>query len=302
MAKSAADVFSEFREAGLLRRHRYERACDGDPALRRVRRALRGTGAAKLEAVLAGGDGAEFDAELDRLAAQEEAALRGLAAGPRYNCEDCRDTGIVDGAYCNCLRDMIYRECYGAVRIDRLEASFAGFDAALFDDTDTLPGGRTQRRRMELYRQRALEYTRRYPDNKYKNILLTGKTGLGKTYLLSCMAKEAKKRGVDTLMIRAGELFRVFLEHRLGEEVDLSYLHGAGLLLVDDVGTEPVTQNVSVEYFYDLVSRRLEQGLHSVYATNADNLQRRYDDRIASRLQSKEDCMRFYFEGRDLRD
>ena len=81
-------------------------------------------------------------------------------------------------------------------------------------------------------------------------ILLVGKTGLGKSFLLYCAAKRAKDRDIDVLLIRANELFKLFFEHRLGEEVDLSYLHRAQLLLVDDIGTEPVTQNVSNEYFY----------------------------------------------------
>ncbi len=141
----------------------------------------------------------------------------------------------------------------------------------------------------------------RIPRTGKPNLMVTGKTGLGKTYLLECMAKEARGRDIDVMMIRAGSLFRLFFDHRMGEDVDLSYLHNAGLLLIDDIGTEPVTNNVSIEYFYELVSKRLEAKKHTVYSTNIDDIQKRYDDRIASRLNSKDDATILLFDGKDLR-
>jgi DNA replication protein DnaC len=132
-------------------------------------------------------------------------------------------------------------------------------------------------------------------------MVITGKTGLGKTYLLECVAKAAKEKGIDVMLIRAGELFRLFFDHRMGEDVDLGFLYRADLLLADDIGTEPITNNVSVEYFYELVSKRLDAKKHTVYSTNIDDLQQRYDDRIASRLNSKEDSLMLLFDGGDLR-
>jgi len=115
------------------------------------------------------------------------------------------------------------------------------------------------------------------------------------------MAKLARQKGMDVMLIRANELFSLFFGHRMGEEIDLSYLQNAKLLLIDDLGAEPITNNVSIEYFYDLIEKRLNKGLNTVFATNIDDLQKRYDERISSRLESKNDSIQLFFDGKDLR-
>ena len=87
-------------------------------------------------------------------------------------------------------------------------------------------------------------------------------------------------------LIRAGELFGAFFRHRMGEEMPLSFLQDAQLLLIDDLGTEPMTQNVTTEYLFDLLNRRIEAGRHTAVATNVEDLQARYGERISSRLES----------------
>ncbi len=303
--KSIPDFFTDFRSENLLRKHRFETAGEQNEALRNIRDKIARVGMDKLGCALSGKPEEECDALLFSLGKEETALLRQIKE-PRYNCDACGDTGMVNGGYCNCLLQKLYVQCYGAVDISASPICFDDLDLSLFDDTAPLVGGRTQQEIMEVFLVAAKKHISdidKYGSAHYKNILLTGKTGLGKSFLLYCMAKEAFERGVDVMLIRAPALFSLFHAHRLGEKVDLSYLHNAKLLMIDDIGAEPVTQNVSNEYFYELVEQRLEKKMYTVFATNIDtkDLQQRYDGRIASRLQSKDNSMIFRLEGRDLR-
>ncbi len=298
--KTVADIFADFRSDGLARQHRYEAACDQNPDLRAVREQVREIALVKMQCALLGQSSTAYDQTLSALAEQEKELVEKMGKR-RYLCDRCRDTGMAGGEYCNCLLRRIYREYYGAVDIKRAGICFERFSEDIFDDCHTLPCGKTQRELMKWNLGIARKYLEQFPETKRKNMLLTGKAGLGKSFLLYCMAKEAFEKELDVMLIRANQLFSVFFSQRMGEETELSFLHNVPLLMIDDIGTEPITQNVSVEYFYELIAKRLEAGRHTVFATNVDDLQNRYDDRIASRMESREDCIRLLFDGRDLR-
>ena len=61
-----------------------------------------------------------------------------------------------------------------------------------------------------------------------------------------------------------------------------------------------MTQNVTTEYLFDLLNRRIEAGRHTAVATNVEDLQARYGERISSRLESRE-CAVLMLDGEDLR-
>ncbi|HBU11638.1 MAG TPA: hypothetical protein DEB31_02570 [Clostridiales bacterium] len=299
--KTVADVFSDFRSQGLAARHQYELACERNAHLQRIREEIKDTGLLKLSCALRGEPEKQHDQKLLELEKEERQVLQNEIEAAEYKCGVCRDSGMLPTGYCTCLLRKIYTECYGAADIAALPGKYDVFDLARFDSANKLPSGKTQAELAAFSKKRIDGYMDDFPDNKRKTVLIFGKAGLGKTHLLYYMAKKAYALAVDTLLIRANELFSLFHAHRLGEEVDLSYLYGAKLLLVDDIGTEPITQNVSNEYFYELIEQRLKLGLHSVFVTNADNLLQRYDERISSRLDSRQDCLRLFFDGRDLR-
>lgn len=299
--RSIADALSDFHAANLVHKHLYETACEQCAGLEQMRGQIAVAALAKMERALNGTDDAVQDAELKMLYARQEEILQAQVKTPQFHCAACRDTGYIADGYCNCLLRQIYTACYAAVDIDTIDVDFTKFDLAVFDAVQEIFAGKTQRWLAQRAKDSAIKYIEEFPNQKRRNMLLTGKAGLGKTFLLQCMAKEANKRNIDVLFMRANELFRMFFDHRMGEEVDLSFLHNAKLLLIDDLGTEPTTNNVSNEYFYELIEKRFSNGLHTVIATNVDNLLKRYDERISSRLESKDDCIQLLFDGSDLR-
>ena len=75
------------------------------------------------------------------------------------------------------------------------------------------------------------------------------------------------------------------------------------MLAIDDLGSEPMTQNVTREYFFELLCRRQERGGYTFAVTNHsfEQLAERYTERVFSRLAgvSGSDVLRF--TGQDLR-
>lgn len=242
-----------------------------------------------------------LDEQLKEIEKQEAALLGSLQA--YSGCAQCGGTGILNGAYCSCLRDRIYREAYRAADIRDLAESFENSDKSLFSETFRCVNGATQREKYAALENYAKGYAENYPSTKKPNLFLTGNTGLGKTYVLRSIAKLVHQKGGDVLLIGASNLFSIFYQHRMGEEFDLKVLWDCGLLLIDDLGIEPITHNVTVEYFLDLLNRRIDNGKHTVIASNlsTDNIVARYGERVYSRIRFKEICDQLVFEGQDIR-
>ena len=76
-----------------------------------------------------------------------------------------------------------------------------------------------------------------------------------------------------------------------------------GLLLIDDLGTEPIMRNITIEYLFTLLNERMTRGQHTFLATNLNRTQiiEQYEERVASRLFDKTASVCIRLEGKDLR-
>ena len=75
------------------------------------------------------------------------------------------------------------------------------------------------------------------------------------------------------------------------------------LLLIDDLGTEPMLENITVEYLFTLLNERRSGRLPTLIATNLTprELQARYTERIFSRMVDRSDTELLHFIGQDVR-
>ena len=80
-------------------------------------------------------------------------------------------------------------------------------------------------------------------------------------------------------------------------------LHDCDLLIIDDLGTEPMLQNITIEQLFNLLNERQMAGRHTVISTNLamSELQERYTERVTSRLLDATGCRRLLFIGADIR-
>ena len=223
-------------------------------------------------------------------------------------CPLCRDTGYVyeDSVQrrCGCFQTVYQSVLSETGQEAREEASFARFDESRFPDTP-LPGTDvTQREYMRVVRDRCAQYAAGVPDGKVKTLLLHGGSGLGKTFLLGCVEAAVREKGVNTLYTTAydllNELRNAFFS-RNGDSV--SAFFDVPLLLIDDLGMEPLMENITVEQIYNLLNARLSRGLYTAVSTNLsrEELRSRYTERVSSRLLDKRTGIAIPFKGKDIR-
>ncbi len=227
---------------------------------------------------------------------------------PVRRCPLCGDTGYVyENAIrkqCECLK-RAYQEALAKADGNEQETQcFAAFDPLRFPDA-ALPGTDVnQREYMEVVRNRCQKFADNVGAGPLKTLLLHGGSGLGKTFLLNCVGHEAKERGIETVSVSAYDLLMALKNayfSRNSDDAD-SYFD-AELLLIDDLGMEPLMENITVEQVYNLLSARLKRGLYTVITTNLsrDELKQRYTERVSSRLLDSRTGMAIAFLGQDIR-
>ena len=109
-----------------------------------------------------------------------------------YRCPDCRDTGLVDGRKCHCFLQAQMKLLHAQSNLeDVLEReNFKALSYEYYDDTEILPQlGITNAAYMRRVVAGCKEFVRVF-DKKHDNLLFTGSTGVGKTFLTNCIARE----------------------------------------------------------------------------------------------------------------
>ena len=134
--------------------------------------------------------------------------------------------------------------------------------------------------------------------------MLKGSSGLGKTFLLHAAAKRLLERNINVLMLSAVRYFEIARSaYFSGDMTELRPIMEADVLLIDDLGTEPMMNNITIPQWFTLIEERRGAGRGTVWSTNLTeaDLIERYTERIASRLLDPHVCAIYTFEGEDLR-
>ena len=73
--------------------------------------------------------------------------------------------------------------------------------------------------------------------------------------------------------------------------------------MIDDMGVEPLMENITIVQWFNLINERQLRGKGPVISTNlnVEELRRRYTERITSRLLDGKQCMLLQFLGDDVR-
>ncbi len=223
----------------------------------------------------------------------EKFSLSGMDLAPVYFCPLCKDTGYLNGEKCRCFRDEELKLLYGASNLSSL-VTHENFNSIFFDCYDkTSTDGKPS-----IYDKmtKIIDYCKHYAktfSEKNESIIFFGPTGVGKTFLSSCIANEVLKNHSSVLYFSSVTLFELLSkELRDGSESEdareLSQdLISCDLLIIDDLGTELLNSYTNSRLFY-IINERLLRQKNTIISTNLSpsQIKERYSERIASRIMT----------------
>ena len=214
----------------------------------------------------------------------------------KYHCNKCKDTGFIDNDKCVCLEKKIIETIFSNSNLTT-HRTFKDFNVNLYDD--------------KSFAEKLIKFANKIIQNKAvletPTILFKGKVGVGKTYFLECLANELINEAVVTVFMTAFEFSQKLLEWHLGTFEDKNLMQqmfiDCDVLIIDDLGTEPIYQNVSVEYLQNIIDLRMLKKKLTIISTNLETNQffNRYGDRLGSRLLINHNSLKIEINNKDLR-
>lgn len=224
----------------------------------------------------------------------------------QYDCPICRDTGFVDGRKCVCFRREEIRLLYDQYELGDIlkEENFAHFSFECY--SDTIVNEKTGKTPRETAHE-AYAAARKFVSGIGKrgnNLLLYGNTGVGKTFLSHCIAKEVLERSYSALYFSSHDFFRIMADSEFSRHPeDESYgqmITECDLLILDDLGTELTNTLVNAQLFR-VVNERILRNLSTIISTNLglNEFTDHYSERVFSRIASRYEIIRL--TGEDIR-
>ena len=283
---------------------RTKEAYDHLPELHQIDRRISSESCSCARALL-GGDPSSKSSEsrlrsrLAELSARKKEILR--EAGypsdylePRYRCPDCQDTGYVGSKKCHCflqkaidllymqsnLREVLEKENFSAFSLEY-------YSPSLKDPVTGQSARQTAGRALTACRNFVRDF-----DSDFQNLFLYGDTGLGKTFLSHCIAKELIETTHSVLYFSSFRLFELFAQNTFGrvEEGNSEleeHIFQCDLLIIDDLGTELTNAFVTSQLFF-VLNERILRRKSALISTNLslETFAETYSERIFSRISS----------------
>ena len=225
-----------------------------------------------------------------------------------YACPECQDTGYVDGRKCRCFKKEEIRLLYSQSNIEEvlLRENFDSFSYEYYDDRVVIPEIQMT---VADYMRQVHTWCKEYVENFEKkggNLIFTGSTGVGKTFLTNCIAKALIDQYQSVIYLSSNDLFDVFSKNKFHYDTEeemkdmYQYILDCDLLIIDDLGTELNNTCVSSQLFY-CINERLLRKKSTIISTNLSMTMLRdtYSDRISSRIISQYSIIPLY--GDDIR-
>lgn len=245
---------------------------------------------------------ASYQQKIAALTAEEQAILKDMGLphdhlAPKFRCSLCEDTGYVGEVkkqMCSCMKQRLISLTFGDAGLDKCQT----FDAML----DSVYPSDKQRTRTLKAKKICMDYAQSFPNAAPADMLLMGGTGLGKSHLLNATALEISKRGYAVYKTSAYNLINGVMDS-IRSRTDAPDFLSPDLMVIDDLGTEPMINSVTRETLFSVMNERQAAGKATLWATNlgAATIQDNYGDRFYSRLISPRLTAVLRLEGEDLR-
>lgn len=291
----------------------YENACQKVPELASIDASISSASLDQAKKLLAGDDTAlaSLKEEIRSLSDRRRRLLSDAGFPEDYleqhfECPDCQDTGYVGTKKCHCflkaIIDLFYTQSNLKGLLEQENFEHFNFDYYSSNYRDRLSGQNSRELATRAY-QECMNFIHNF-DTEHGNLLLFGNTGIGKTFLSHCIAKEVMDSLHSVLYLTASEFFDALLEKALtrNDESCLLYeqIHQCDLLIIDDLGTERNTDFVVSQLFVCLNDRILNRK-STIISTNLtlEEIKTNYTERTFSRISNHYKILRL--AGDDIR-
>lgn len=225
---------------------------------------------------------------------------------PVYSCPDCQDTGYINGKRCHCFEqaaiDLVYTQSNLKEILEK--ENFSTFSFEYYSDEDINPAtGLSSLSTAKDAVAKCREFIRSF-DDTFSNLYLYGDTGIGKTFLSNCVAKELMDQGHSVIYFTAFQLFDILSKgvFRKDEEAIAAHqnIFDCDLLIIDDLGTE-LTNSFTTSQLFLCLNERILRKKSTIISTNLgmNQLADIYSERVLSRISSNYTLIKLF--GADIR-
>ena len=292
---------------------RYETVYNKIPELNEINQTISFLSVKQARKLLEGDDNAlqELKLQLQELIDRKAQLLEsaGFPADylePVYDCPDCKDTGYIGNHKCHCFQkaviDMLYTQSNLKTVLQKENFDTFSFQYYSENHIDSKTG-RTSLAAVQQAYLCAREFVDTF-SKEFRNLFLYGDTGVGKTFLSNCIAKELIDKSYSVIYFSAFELFDTLAKSRFGkdEAADLmnEHIFDCDLLIIDDLGTE-LANSFTVSQLFLCLNERLLRQKSTIISTNLslEALVETYSERTFSRITSNYTMLRL--TGDDIR-
>lgn len=213
-----------------------------------------------------------------------------------WDCPKCRDTGFIEaGQKCECRRNeeiKARRQLSGLSPEQKLQ-TFENFSLEYYQEKDKY------RTLIQVGQAFADKINKGQP---VENLLICGPVGTGKTHLCSAIANAVLQAGKAVVYLKSSQLldsirqakFYQDKEERAESNNIMEYLYRVPLLIIDDLGTENLT-DFAQEQLLLLIDERINYRLPWVVSTNLslNELDTHYELRLIDRIMGTAKVLRF---------
>ena len=220
----------------------------------------------------------------------------------RYRCNKCRDTGFIGNTKCTCFKQKVVEVYYEGSELRGLlkTNNFDNFKLEHYSSRKSELEPTSPKKNMEKILSKSMSFLKNF-DSIDENLLFFGNSGTGKTFLSHCITKELIDKGYFVVYKTAEELIKALKEIRFNNDSSLEeMLINCDLLIIDDLGTEQISDFSKTELF-NLLNTKLLKQKKMLVSTNLalDSLLKVYAERITSRLFGNFTACKFF--GDDIR-
>lgn len=223
-----------------------------------------------------------------------------------YDCYDCKDTGYLsNGGKCHCLKKREINVLYlqsniqDIIKTENFDTFSYKYYSNEYIDSAT---GKSALVNMRNVVAICKDFIQNFSSD-FSNMYIYGETGVGKTFLTNCIAKELMNKSHSVIYLSAVQLFDILAEEafsRDNEENRTEDILTCDLLIIDDLGTE-LSNNFTISALFNCLNERLLRKHSTIISSNLSfvEVQDKYSDRLFSRILGNYKLLKIY--GEDIR-